>query len=112
MNSKEALRTIERYIEYNCDEELEIVFKDLYRLEKFAHENASLHTEIDSLHTENESLQSENAKLKKIIYLWRDKIKIRLEPDYIYTYAKFTYEEFENFEGYLFVKKEEDCLDD
>ena len=29
MTSKEALRTIERYVEYNCDREFEIVFKDL-----------------------------------------------------------------------------------
>ena len=40
--------------------------KNLERLEKFAHENASLHTEI-------ESLQSENAKLKKVIEIMVEK---------------------------------------
>ena len=37
-------------------------------------------------------------KLEKIICLWKDKIKIRYELDYIYTYSKFSYEEFELLE--------------
>ena len=35
----------------------EDIKQDLDRLEKFAHENSSLHTEIDSLHTENKKLK-------------------------------------------------------
>ena len=62
MNSKEALEKISwRYVnDASFQEWWELIKQELDRLEKFAHENASLHTEIESLHTEN-------AKLKKVI---------------------------------------------
>ena len=78
MTSKEALKLLysdaENYAYFNETEEdlseikaeYELIKQDLDRLEKFAHENASLHTEIDSLHTEN-------AKLKKVIEIMVDK---------------------------------------
>lgn len=49
----------------------DIIKQDLEVLEKFAHENASLHTEIDSLHTEN-------AKLKKVIEILKDYLMIKV----------------------------------
>lgn len=68
MNSKEALEKISwRYVnDTSFQEWCETIKQDLDRLEKFAHENASLHTEIDSLHTEN-------AKLKKVIEILKKK---------------------------------------
>ena len=60
--TKEKFITYARETEHNktCSALYNAIKQDLERLEKFAHENASLHTEIDSL-------QSENAKLKKVI---------------------------------------------
>ena len=71
MNSKEALEILNIAWSGRKDKDgypnfddihmaLYTLDKNLERLEKFAHENASLHTEIESLHTEN-------AKLKKVI---------------------------------------------
>ena len=60
--TKEKFITYARETEHNktCSELYNAIKQDLDKLEKFAHENASLHTEIESLHTENE-------KLKKVI---------------------------------------------
>ena len=77
MNSKEALEILNIAWSGRKDKDgypnfddihmaLYTLDKNLERLEKFAHENASLHTEIDSLHTEN-------AKLKKVIEIMVDK---------------------------------------
>lgn len=70
--------------------------KNLERLEKFAHENASLHTEIDSLHTENE-------KLKKAFNILKG--KIWLHNGYVcyaaYADIKLTDEEFKLLKEYL-----------
>ena len=83
MTSKEALKLLysdaENYAYFNETEEdlseikaeYELIKQDLERLEKFAHENASLHTEIDSLHTEN-------AKLKKVIEILKDYLMIKV----------------------------------
>ena len=100
MNSKEALErllkiayvepgpTKEKFITYaretehnkTCSDLYNAIKQDLERLEKFAHENASLHTEI-------ESLQSENAKLKKVIEILKDKLYIEFwNPSYIKYY--------------------------
>ena len=49
------------------------------------------------------NLLKENYKLKKIIDTWMDKIKIRFEEElgYVYTFAKFSYDEFEDIAKYL-----------
>ena len=60
MNSKEALERLKEETQPNAytlnhnDEDFAIIEKALDRLEKFAQENASLHTEIASLQSENE----------------------------------------------------------
>lgn len=63
------------YLEKPCDKWRRIIKQDLDKLEKFAHENASLHTEIASLHTKIESLQSKNSKLKQVIEILKSKIE-------------------------------------
>ena len=69
----------------------DIIKQDLERLEKFAHENASLHTEIDSLHTEN-------AKLKKVIEILKRKmiiVKLRDNEYIIHGNEYITKEQYE-----------------
>ena len=66
--------------------------------------------EIAQLKQKIKNLEKENEKLKKVIETWIAEIKIRPELDYVYTYAKFTYEEFENIEEYLYDNTE--YLDD
>ena len=108
MTSKEALKLLysdaENYAYFNETEEdlseikaeYELIKQDLERLEKFAHENASLHTEIDSLHTENE-------KLKKAFNILKG--KIWLHNGYVcyaaYADIKLTDEEFKLLKEYL-----------
>ena len=94
MTSKEKLNSIESlinefYHDMKCkgilsdcanecwkeyQEFCETIKQDLDRLEKFAHENASLHTEI-------ESLQSENEKLKKVIEIIKENFEVELHYD-------------------------------
>ena len=71
--TKEKFITYARETEHNktCSALYNAIKQDLERLEKFAHENASLHTEIDSLHTENE-------KLKKVIEILKDYLMIKV----------------------------------
>lgn len=69
--------------------------QDLDRLEKFALENASLHTKLQSLHTENAELKDRLEKLEKVIEVWKKNIRIRIEPFEVYTYAKFSFEEYD-----------------
>lgn len=60
-----------RHGSYLDIELIKSIKQDLERLEKFAHENASLHTEIDSL-------QSENEKLKKVIEILKDYLMLNV----------------------------------
>ena len=115
MTSKEALEFFVKNIDCDVYEfDLDKVIKhkrcleqDLERLEKFAHENASLHTEIESLQSENEIwkkaiensnkaydvlMQNSNIqflnqnqeifKLKKVIEILKDKLELPLEDDF------------------------------
>lgn len=75
MSSKEALRIIERYVEYSCDKEFEIVFQDLNRLEKLekvatkdciAGEQVGLNI-INGLIERGDKYKQENLKLKNAI---------------------------------------------
>ena len=134
MNSKEAIEKLNekllRYDEHYDYADIEIIKQDLDKLEKFAHENASLHTKCESLHTENaelkdkynqteylyQKLRKDNKslkisfndlfeqnwiliqkleKLEKAIEVWKKNIRIRIEPFEVYTYAKFSFEEYD-----------------
>ena len=112
MTSKEALKFFVKNIdcdvyEFDLDEVIKhkrCLEQDLERLEKFAHENASLHTEIDSLHTENE-------KLKKVIELLEHKsintLQLRYSKnveaynEWASKYYQLTQEEYELLKEYL-----------
>ena len=133
MTIKEAVKHCYEVLERNdlceeCKKEHLQLAHWLERLEKLEEENEALKMGIENLHTDykelketsefviekfkisNKNLIYENEKLKKVIETWIDKIKIRPDIDYVYTYAKFSYEEFENIEEYLYDNTE--YLDD
>ena len=97
--TKEKFITYARETEHNktCSALYNAIKQDLERLEKFAHENASLHTEIDSLHTEN-------AKLKKVIEILKRKmiiVKLRDNEYIIHGNEYITKEQYDLLKEYL-----------
>lgn len=88
MTSKEALITIERYVEYNLNKEFEIVFNALNRLEMLEKENKELKNKLkrfipkvvvrNTFDNVLPSLEEENEKLKNAIEILKNKFDIEL----------------------------------
>lgn len=125
MNSKEALELLYRncpmviiretdeiklYSEYL----VELIKQDLDRLEKFAHENASLHTEIESLQSENEIWKKaiENSNKAYDVLMQNSNIQFLNQNQEIFKLKKV----IEILKDYLMIKvsinrNNEYCLD-
>lgn len=120
MTSKEYIEARLKYLkDYEPSLSFDInmykkILQDLDRLEKFAHENASLHTEIESLHTENEIWKKaiENSNKAYDVLMQNSNIQFLNQNQEIFKLKKV----IEILKDYLMIKvsinrNNEYCLD-
>lgn len=120
MTSKDALERLKEETQPNTytlnhnDEDFAIIEKALERLEKFAHENASLHTEIESLQSENEIWKKaiENSNKAYDVLMQNSNIQFLNQNQEIFKLKKV----IEILKDYLMIKvsinrNNEYCLD-